>query len=201
MAFSTYAEFQTLVANYAARTDLTSQIPDFISFAENRLSRDLRTSAMLSTSSLTITGGSATIPSDLLELRDIYVDTNPVTYLEYQTPDQFYKNNAFNLSGPTFYYSIIDGAFKFAPTPTSQTANILYYAKPAVLSNTNTSNIYLVNYPDALLYATMAELETYLMNDTRVQHWAALYDRAINNIETSDLGSKYPNTALNVTPH
>lgn len=201
MAFATYSEFQTLVANYAARTDLTTQIPDFITFAENRLSRSLRTSPMLSTSALTITTGSATVPTDLLELRDIYVDTNPVTYIEYLTPDQFYKNVYVNTSGASFYYSIIDGVFKFAPAPTSQTANILYYAKPTILSISNTTNIYLSNYPDALLYATMAELETYLMNDARVQHWAALYDRAIDNIKTSDLGSKYPNTALNVTAH
>jgi hypothetical protein len=201
MAFATYSEFQTLVANYAARTDLTTQIVDFITFAENRLSRNLRTSQMLSTSSLAITGGSATVPTDLLELRDIYVDTNPVSYLEYQTPDQFYKNVYTNISGDSIYYSIIDGVFKFAPTPTSQTAKVLYYAKPTILSNANTTNIYLSSYPDALLYATMAELETYLMNDARVQHWAALYDRAVDNIKTSDLGTKYPNTALNVTAH
>jgi hypothetical protein len=201
MAFATYSDLQTLVANYSARTDLTTQIPDFITFAENRLSRSLRTSPMLSTASLTITSGSATIPTDLLELRDIYVDTNPVTHIEYLTPDQFYKNIFINSSGDSVYYSIIDGVFKFAPAPSSQTANILYYAKPEILSGTNTTNIYLSNYPDALLYATMAELETYLMNDARVQHWASLYDRAIENIKTSDLGSKYPNTALNVTAH
>lgn len=201
MAFSTYSEFQTLIANYAARDDLTSQIVDFITFAENRMSRDLRTSPMLSTASLTITNNSATLPTDLLEMRSIYIDTNPVTYLEYQTPDQFYKNGYINLAGPCFYYSIIDNEFKFAPNPSSQDANILYYARPTILSVLNATNIYLASYPDALLYATMAELETYLMNDDRVTHWAGLYDRAINNIKTSDLGTKYPNTALNVTPH
>jgi hypothetical protein len=156
---------------------------------------------MLSTATITVTNSSAPVPTELLELRDIYLDTNPVTYLEYQTPDQFFKSGYINISGPSFYYSIIDGEFRFAPTPTSQDANVLYYAKPAVLSNSNTTNVFLTNYPDAMLYATMAEVETYLMNDDRVTHWATLYDRAVANIKKSDLGTKYPNTALNVTPH
>ncbi len=47
MAISTYSDLKTTVANYLARSDLTSQIPDFITFAENRLRRDLRIRQML----------------------------------------------------------------------------------------------------------------------------------------------------------
>ena len=46
MALTTYAELQTAVANYLARTDLTSQIPDFIYIAETRLRRQLRINEM-----------------------------------------------------------------------------------------------------------------------------------------------------------
>ena len=41
MSISTYTELQTAVANFLARTDLTSQIPDFIKLAEVRMSREL----------------------------------------------------------------------------------------------------------------------------------------------------------------
>jgi hypothetical protein len=79
------------------------------------------------------------------------------------------------------------------------TLQMLYYAKPTYISSTVSSNLYLANYPDALLYATLAEAEPYLMNDGRIQVWAAMYDRAIGNIMNSDIGKKFPNTALNVT--
>jgi hypothetical protein len=91
--------------------------------------------------------------------------------------------------------------FQFAPSQTgSYTVQILYYSQPTFISTTTSSNLYLAYYPDALLYATLAEAEPYLMNDPRVQTWSALYDRAITNIKKSDLGSTYPYTSLNVTP-
>ena len=47
MAFTTYTTLKTSIANYLGRTDLTDQIPDFITLAENRLRRDLRLRTML----------------------------------------------------------------------------------------------------------------------------------------------------------
>jgi hypothetical protein len=38
------------------------------------------------------------------------------------------------------------------------------------------------------------------MNDPRVATWSELYDRAIANIQKSDLGQTYAYTTLNVTP-
>jgi hypothetical protein len=91
--------------------------------------------------------------------------------------------------------------FQFAPSQdSSYTIQILYYAQPTFISSTVASNLYLAYYPDALLYATLAEAEPYLMNDQRVVTWSSLYDRAIANIKQSDLGATYPYTTLSVTP-
>lgn len=81
----------------------------------------------------------------------------------------------------------------------SMTLQMLYYAKPTFISSTVSTNIYITSYSDAILYATLAEAEPYLMNDARIQTWATMYDRAIANIMNSDIGKKFPNTALNVT--
>ena len=43
MSIGNYAELQTAIANFMARSDLTSQIPDFITMAEARMSRELET--------------------------------------------------------------------------------------------------------------------------------------------------------------
>ena len=42
MALNNYSDLKTTVANYLARSDLTSVIPDFIQLAEQRLRRELR---------------------------------------------------------------------------------------------------------------------------------------------------------------
>jgi hypothetical protein len=81
----------------------------------------------------------------------------------------------------------------------TQTVQILYYAKPDFISTSQASNVYLAYFPDALLYATLAEAEPYLMNDDRVQVWASLYDRAIANIKENDKGATFSSAILNVT--
>ena len=203
MAFTNYTSFVTVVENYLARTDLSSQIPDFIQLAQTRMSRDLRTEKMLKVATATSTGGDGTIalPSDTLEVREIHVQGNPVIRLEYQSPDLFFKNSQTTLSGLPYYFTMLGSEFQFAPIfDSTMTVQILYYAQPTFISTTTASNLFLANYPDALLYSTLAEAEPYLMNDGRIQTWSALYDRAIANIKTSDLGQTYPYTSLSVTP-
>jgi hypothetical protein len=90
--------------------------------------------------------------------------------------------------------------FEFAPVPDKvYTVELLYYFKPTPLSDNVASNEFLANYPDALLYATLSEAEPYLMNDARIQVWASLYDRAINNINTSDQNSEFAGVPLTMS--
>jgi hypothetical protein len=201
MAFTTYSSFVTTVESYLARTDLTSVIPDFIQMAQLRMSRDLRTEAMLKVATTTPTDSKVAFPSDFLELREMHFQGNPPIVLEFQSPDLFFRNGQTSLSGRAHYFTMLGTEFQFAPTQdTDYTIQILYYAQPTFISSTTSSNLYLAYYPDALLYATLAEAEPYLMNDPRVATWSALYDRAIANIKTSDLGQTYAYTTLNVTP-
>lgn len=203
MAFTNYSSFVTVVENYLARTDLSSQIPDFIQLAQTRMSRDLRTEKMLKVATTTTTSndGTVSVPADMLEVREIHIQGNPIIRLEYQSPDLFFKNGQTTTSGLPFYFTMLGPEFQFAPVPDStQTVQILYYAQPTFISTTTASNLFLAYYPDALLYATLAEAEPYLLNDARIQTWSALYDRAITNIKTSDIGQTYPYTSLSVTP-
>jgi len=201
MSLTNYSAFVSTVENYLARTDLTNVIPDFIQLAQTRMSRDLRTEKMLKVATTTMVDNTVSIPADMLEVREIHLQGNPPVILEYQSPDLFFKNFQTTLSGRPFYFTMLGSEFQFAPQPNgNQTVQILYYSQPTFISTTTASNLFLANYPDALLYATLAEAEPYLMNDGRIQTWSALYDRAIANIKTSDLGQTYPYTSLSVTP-
>jgi hypothetical protein len=199
MAFTNYSALKTTVANYLGRTDLTSQIPDFITLAETRLARELRTRQMLKSATSPMTSGDAKIalPTDFLEVRDLYIQGNPRMPVTYLSPSAFTRDARADESGKPFYYTVLASEFVFAPIPDgTRTLEILYYAKPAVLSDSNASNVFLANYPDALLYGALAEAEPYLINDARLQTWISLYDRAINNINESDEGSEYSGVPL-----
>jgi hypothetical protein len=199
MAFTSYSDLKTTVANYLGRSDLTAQIPDFIRLAETRMARDLRTRQMLKSATATMTGADARValPTDFMEVRDLYILGNPRMPVTYLSPSAFTRDARADETGKPFYYTVLASEFLFAPVPdTSYTLQILYYAKPVVLSDSNASNVFLANYYDALLYGSLAEAEPYLVNDARLQTWISLYDRAINNINESDEGSEYSGVPL-----
>ena len=202
MAITTYSDLQTTVANYLARSDLTVQIPDFIRLAEIRLRRDLRIRQMMNAATTTTTGGDATValPSDFLEVRDLVVQTNPVRPVNYISPSVFSRNARVTESGVPLDYTILATEFKFAPVPdTNYTIEIVYYAAPPFLTSSNSSNVFLANCPDLLLYAALGEAEPYLMNDARIQVWAAMYDRGVASLNTSDESAQYSGVPLTMT--
>jgi hypothetical protein len=202
MAISTYSDLKTSVANYLARTDLTSQIPDFITFAENRLRRDLRIRQMLQLATVTTTANTSTIaiPSDFLEIRDIHLNTTPIRALEYLSPNIFYRNADVTTVGVPSKYTLLATTIQFAKIPDdAYSVKILYYGAPTYLSDSNTSNAFLVNCPDALLYAALGEAEPYIMNDERLATWAALYQRAIDSLTASDDRGEYAGVPLTMT--
>ena len=189
-----YSSLKSTIASYLGRSDLTSQIPDFIQLAEERLRRDLRTRQMLVVARADTTGGDSTVglPTDFLEMRDIHLRTTPASPVTYLSPNSFYAIARTTDSGKPLNYTILATEIQFAPIPDdAYSIQMLYYGKPQLLSDTNITNVFLVNYPDALLYAALGEAEPYLMNDARLQTWAALYDRSITAISTADQNSEF----------
>jgi hypothetical protein len=194
MAFTSYSDLKTTIASYLARSDLTSTIPDFIRLGEERLRRDLRIRQMLVVATSDTVAGDSTVglPSDFLQMRDIHLNTIPIASLAYAAPNAFYTNNNSTEAGLPSTYTLLASEIQFAPIPDGvYTAQMLYYAKPPLLSDSNTSNVFLANCPDALLYAALGEAEPYLMNDARLQVWASLYDRSIASITTADQSGEY----------
>ena len=187
MAIATYSDLQSLVANYLARDDLSTQIVDFIKLAEIRIRRDLRLREMLTSADLTINAANVAIPNDFLELRELHIQSTPITQLDYLPPTTFFRTARTTETGKPVFYTMDGSNFVFGPSPdSSYTGKILYYATPDFLSDTNTSNTFLSVAPDCLLYAALGESEPFLMNDQRLAVWASLYDRARIQLTTSD---------------
>lgn len=202
MAFTSYSDLKTTIASYLARSDLTAMIPTFIQLAELRLRREIRTRQMLVVATASTTGGDSTVglPTDFLEMRDIHVNTNPITTLSYAAPNSFYNSYRATESGKPTEYTVLATELQLSPVPDSTyTLQMLYYAQPYFMSDTNPSNVFLVNFPDALLYAALGEAEPYLMNDARLQTWASLYDRAISSITISDQSSEYSGQPMSMS--
>ena len=199
MSYTNYSDLQASVASYLGRSDLTTQIPDFIRFAEIRLGRELRTRQMLNSATAPTVANDArtALPTDFLEIRDLFIQGNPRRPLSYMSPSAFSREAKADVIGLPVFYTLLASEFQFAPVPDAiYTLEVLYYAKPTFLSTANTSNVFLANYPDALLYGSLIEAEPYLINDARSQLWSTLYDRAIKNITEANESSEFAGVPL-----
>jgi hypothetical protein len=202
MSITNYSDLQSTIASYLARTDLTAQIPDFIQLAETRLRRELRLRQMLKvvTTTTTADDGTVELPSDFLQMRDLHINTNPIQVVEYISPSNFYRNTWSTSVGLPRQYTILAQEFQFAPAPdTNYTLQMMYYAAPPYLSNTNPSNVFLANCPDLLLYGALGEAEPYLMNDARLATWAQMYDRGLAALTVSDDQGEYSGSPIAIT--
>lgn len=199
MAITNYSELKTSIANFLARDDLTTQIPDFISLAESRMSREMGARSQEKRATATLTSGDAyvSLPTDLRSIRLVKLNTSPKEVLEYYTPatlDELYASNA---QGKPRAYTIIGGEIKFAPEPDSAyTAEIVYMEGIPDLSDSNTTNEILTRHPDAYLYGALAAASVYLMDDQKTTVYEQLFTRAIDEVKREEERSKQAGSAL-----
>lgn len=189
MALTTYAELKTSIGDWLNRSDLTAVIPDFISLAEAQIERTLRTRQMLTRTTLSIDAEFESTPSDFLEVKAFKLSsTNPNTPLSFMTMDALdQESTKFTASGRPKFFGVVGSEFRFVPTPDSTyTAEIVYFANLNKLSGSVATNFLLTSSPDIYLYGSLLQAAPYLQDDARIQTWATLYERALNDLQTAD---------------
>ena len=185
MAFSNYSELKTSIANFLARDDLTSQIPDFIRLAEARMSRELDTRSMEKRATATTVAGDGyiSLPTDLREIRNVQLNTDPAKTLEYYTVQMINTDYAGQGQGKPKAYSIVGTEILLKPTPdAAYTLEIVYGENVQALSDEDTNNTILSRHPDAYLYGSLMNAYTYLMDETRASQYDQLFTRIMDEI-------------------
>lgn len=189
MALSTYTELKASIADWLNRSDLTAIIPDFISLAEAQVERTLRTRQMIVRDTLTFSTEYGSIPSDYLESKSLKLtSTNPQTPLSFLTIDAMDEQAShYTASGRPRFFTVVGDQFRIKPTPDgTYTAELTYYAKLAKLSSSVATNWLLTSSPDVYLYGSLLQAAPYLQDDARIQVWATLYERALNDLRVAD---------------
>ena len=188
MAISTYAGLKTAIASWLDRTDLTDIIPDFIALAETRHKRDFKIRRMETRVTANTIEGTEfyTLPDDYVAMRNIKLNTDPKTPLDFLTPEIMDRLNAGSSKGLPKAYTIKGNNIELRPLPDGvYEIEVSYYKHFAALSDSNTTNDMLTHHPDIYLYGALVEAEPYLQNDKRIQVWQGYYDRAKQDIITS----------------
>jgi len=201
MAVTTYAELQTALDNWLARTDLQSRHPEFIALAEARMNRELETRGQAKRVIATTTADDAyvTLPGDARRVRYVRLNTSPITVLRYLSPNAADNERPSTGTGKPIYYSVQGNELYLRPSPdSSYTIEIDYYASIEALSDSNTSNNILARHPDAYLHGSLAEAYGFLLDEQRQTYHDQLFTRAMTDITEDEQRVKYGGSPLTV---
>jgi len=201
MSISTYTELKTAVAAFLARSDLDSQIPNFIQLAESRMSRELETRDQEKRATATLTSGDEYIalPIDLREVRSITLATDPKTVLTYYSPTSLDSTFSSGGGGKPLGFSIVGGEMKLRPIPdSSYTAEIIYIGNLEALSDSNLTNVVLTRHPDAYVYGALAEAYAFLLDETRAAQYMQRFSLAIEEIKIDESRASYGTGSLHI---
>lgn len=206
MTIANYGDLQTAVANYLARNDLSSNIPDFITLAETRIfygsddptypSPALRIRAMEQTTNSSIyqtAAGAALValPAGFLQARTVSIDGLPFSDLDFVTQKQLGALWASGVQGRPRVYTFQGDSLRLGPTPdAAYGVTMTYYQRFDPLAATPT-NWLLSNAPGVYLYATLLEAEPFLMHDERLPVWSAMLSSLTRSLMRADQSDRF----------
>jgi hypothetical protein len=201
MSIVTYTDLQSAIGNWLARSDLSANIPDFITLAEARIfygaddpnfpSPPLRIRAMEQVTDPTVyltTAGTPTLalPSGFVEARAVSLNTKPVADLDFATQKQLNSAWLGTANGKPKVYTFQADSLRFGPTPDAAYGVVLAYYKRFDPLATTPTNWLMANAPGIYLYAALLEAQPFIMNDQRLPVWASMLGAATRALMLAD---------------
>lgn len=179
MSFSTYADLKSQIANYLARDDLTSNIPDFITLFEAVAARRLRVRPMETSTNLTPSSGSVALPSDYLSWRRVTWTGSSRVDLEYVHPSILQTYYPTSPSDTPAMFTIEGSTLKVRPVDATA-LEFDYLAKTGALSSA-LQWLY-TNHFDLYLAGSLAEAYRFCKNYDQASVWEQKRDQTFSEI-------------------
>lgn len=172
---TTYAELKINLAYWLERAepDLTSQIPEFIGYAERKFNRVLRLPEMEETATSSSSAGTFTLPADFLQMRSIYIDRSPINYLKQVSMAELREMFPTTDTGVPTHYALQSGTeIVVRPLPSGSFDYVTnYWQKIPALSSGQATNWLLTAHPDLYLAQSMAEAMVFLRDTEGLLLW------------------------------
>ncbi len=196
----TFDSLKTTVASYVERGSIADEavydsLPLLINNAERNIQTELNVTGVRAVSAAAMTTGAAVLVKPELWRRTTSINIGTGSGLDQRTflyPRSYEYCRAFwpddtVTDQPKFYADYDDEHFLITPTPAADYPfEIVYFAKPLLLDDTNQTNWLTENWPQLLLYATLRELAPFLKGDDRLPVWEGMYSKLISSIAGDD---------------
>ena len=172
MAITNYTELQSALADWLNRPDLEQRIPDFIALAESTLNRVLRDGEMVTTDTVVVTSGTATLPITAQEIVYAQVTGDTAAPLEQVSPQQLLmlRRNRLRAAGTPRFFAVVGRQVRVAPIPASPTSiDVTNYRSIPALSVGSPTNWLLTKAPHIYLYTSLLHAMPFLQDSARAQ--------------------------------
>lgn len=184
MAITTYSELKAAIADWCPRSDVSTKADEFIDLAESMLKRPPQQSASKklggvrlnktrATGSLSSGTDTLSLPSDFLELDRLMLTADQLILVPV-SPDHLGVKKRTGTGRPVFYAVADVIEFDVAPDD-SYAYSLSYWPYVSSLSDSNTTNFLITNYPDVYLAACMYWCWSYFMDNEQMALWAGRY--------------------------
>lgn len=191
MAINNYATLVAAIAEWLARDDLTTRIPDFVTLAEAKINRVLLHPRMETRTTVTVDTGETSpefldLPSDFQTMRSVRLSGvlgKPRLGFMSQTQIEDYRYSIDNVTDQPVYFSIVGSEMELAPTPNDDfDVEILYRANIPAITSDNATNWLLTLAPDLYLYGALLESAAYNKDDARLSVWGTAFQTCLEQL-------------------
>jgi hypothetical protein len=195
MALDTYSNLKASVIAFSGRDDLSSQMDDFISLAEEAIYFNdvfpLRLQSMETILTDTTAGPLYTLPADYMEIRSLTITNGGnECELSYASPAVL---QIISGTGAPYEFTIVGSDIKFNITPDSAYAiKLTYYAKPTALSSLAPTNAVLTNHPSIYLNGCLSMVAQYAGEESDAENAYQKMIRSIRGARRGDSTGRYP---------
>lgn len=141
--------------------------------------------------------GAVPLPSRFVQMRRLFLLTDPVRALDFMPPMDFHKRFVSTQTAKPSAFTIENEYVIFgAIQDSSYQARMLYYRRFAALSAASDTNWILSNARGLLLYGAMKHAAAFRGNDRRLLVWAAKYDDLLEKVMAADQRDRHSGAPL-----
>lgn len=167
MGLANLGELKTAIATRLSRSDLTAEIPDYISIVRSKMllgdyGNDIpavRIDDMLTTETVTLSTGTYALTGltgDYLQRHSLYLNDSDETPVSFMPSPRFNRLGSKTQAGTPQFYTVVKKTLQVAPYSSDQIV-FTYYAAPTAMSGESDADVFLTKAPHAYLYGAMAE--------------------------------------------
>jgi hypothetical protein len=192
---TTYAELQTETLAWLRNTAASEQVTNFISQVEDEANAKLRGVRRIIVATPTINAASSALPGDFQEVRSVRLTDGARTVpLVPITPERLAAlKQDDDTTGEPEVYAIQGASMYFHPTPSaSYAAELVYVGRLPRLSDSNTSNWLLAEFPSVYLNGALWRGYLYLKNAEMAEQYGGLFATGLADIRAANRTTHAP---------